>query len=96
METRVQIPALITYYYTDDVAPRLKKYKSLFLCNRLFAFSKSKIVNVNKFELKQKNENFEKKVKIFTVFGQFIRGQSVTQRSMGREAARYPPQYLGP
>ena len=33
---------------------------------------------------------------IFTVFGQFIRGQSVTQRSMGREAPRYPPQYPGP
>ena len=34
--------------------------------------------------------------RIFTVFGQFIRGQSVTQRSMGREAPRYPPQYPGP
>ena len=34
--------------------------------------------------------------RILTIFGQFIRGQSVTQRSMGREAARYPPQYLGP
>ena len=33
---------------------------------------------------------------IFTVFGQSIRGQSVTQRSMGREAPRYPPQYPGP
>ena len=33
---------------------------------------------------------------IFTVFGQFIRGQSVTQRNMGREAPRYPPQYPGP
>ena len=29
-------------------------------------------------------------------FGQFIRGQSVTQRSMGREAPRYPPQCPGP
>ena len=27
--------------------------------------------------------------RIFTVFGQFIRGQSVTQRSMGREAPQY-------
>ena len=36
--------------------------------------------------------------RIFTVFGRwtFIRGQSVTQRSMGREAPRYPPQYPGP
>ena len=32
----------------------------------------------------------------FTVFKQFIRGQSVTQRSMGHEAPRYPPQYLCP
>ena len=29
-------------------------------------------------------------------FIQFIRGQSVTQRGMGREASRYPPQYPGP
>ena len=28
--------------------------------------------------------------RIFTVFGQFIRGQSATQRSMGREAPQYP------
>ena len=34
--------------------------------------------------------------RIFTVFGQFIRGLSVTQRSMGCEAPRYPPQYPGP
>ena len=34
--------------------------------------------------------------RIFTVFVQFIRGQSVTQRSMGCEAPRYPPQYPGP
>ena len=34
--------------------------------------------------------------RIFTVFGQFIRGQSVTQRSMGRDAPRYSPQYPGP
>ena len=33
--------------------------------------------------------------RIFTVFGHFIRGQSVTQRSMGRKAPRYPPQYQG-
>ena len=26
----------------------------------------------------------------------FIRGQSVSQRSMGREAPRYPTQYPGP
>ena len=30
--------------------------------------------------------------RIFTVFLTFIRGQSVTQRSIGREAPRYPPQ----
>ena len=35
-------------------------------------------------------------VGIFTVFWtKFIGGQSVTQRSMGREAPRYPPQYPG-
>ena len=39
--------------------------------------------------------------RIFTFFGhlfiiQSIRGQSVTQRSIGREAPRYPPQYPGP
>ena len=34
--------------------------------------------------------------RIFTVFEQFITGQSVTQRRMGREAPRYPPQYPGP
>ena len=28
--------------------------------------------------------------RIFTVFGQFIRGQSFTQKNMGREAPRYP------
>ena len=27
---------------------------------------------------------------------QFIRGQSIKQRSMGCEAPRYPPQYPGP
>ena len=27
---------------------------------------------------------------------EFIRGQSVTRRSMGREAPRYQPQYPGP
>ena len=34
--------------------------------------------------------------RIFTVFGMFIIGQSVTQRSMGGDAPRYPPQYTGP
>ena len=34
--------------------------------------------------------------RIFTVFEQFITGQSVTQRRMDREAPRYPPQYPGP
>ena len=37
--------------------------------------------------------------RIFTVFGhllEFIRGQSVTQGSMGRDAPRYPSQYPGP
>ena len=36
---------------------------------------------------------------IFTVFGLFlgfIRGQSVTQRIMSRDALRYPPQDPGP
>ena len=33
--------------------------------------------------------------RIFTVFGQFIKGQCVTQRSMGRGAPRYPPQDPG-
>ena len=34
--------------------------------------------------------------RIFTVFEQSFRRQSVTQRSMDREASTYPPQYLGP
>ena len=32
----------------------------------------------------------------FHRFWTFIKGQSVTQRSMGREAPRYPHQYPGP
>ena len=33
---------------------------------------------------------------IFTVFGQFIRGQSVAQRRMDHEAPRYPAQDTEP
>ena len=32
--------------------------------------------------------------RIFTVFGHSLLEDRVTQRSMGREALRYPPQYL--
>ena len=35
-------------------------------------------------------------VRIFTVFGQFIRGENVTQRSIGCKAPRDPPHYPGP
>ena len=34
--------------------------------------------------------------RIFTVFRHFIRGKSITQKSVGRDAPRYPPHDQGP
>ena len=61
-----------------------------------FRSSKLRVLFFDNIEEKKKTFLNPLTAGIFTVFGQFIREQSVTQRSMGREAPRYPPQCPGP